>query len=97
MTDCNCSERAELQRVLNVLRNWVLDRNGEEFTMNDIYRDPSISSNLSASIGTMIIIDRALLSLRCVIVTKNEGSIAMQNLVYKPPNVRRIDRDLLCT
>jgi len=96
MTDCNCSERNELQRVLNILRNWVLDRNGEQFTMNDIYSDPALSSKLDVSIGTMILIDRALLILRCVIASKDK-SIPFQNLAYKPPNIRRVHRDLICT
>lgn len=87
MTDIKNSEE-ELQQVPNVLRNWVLDRNGEPFTMNDIYRDPSLSSELSASIETMIVIDKALLALRCTIVNKNNATVSLQNIIYKPPNVR---------
>jgi len=94
---CDCSEKAELQRVLNVLRNWVLDRNGIPFTMNDIYADPSVSCHLSASIPTMILIDRALLALRCTIDRENQGTVSFQNLVYTPPKIIRVDRDLMPT
>lgn len=93
----DCSEKDELQRVLNVLRNWVLDRNGIPFTMNDIYADPSVSCHLSASIPTMILIDRALLALRCTIDRENQDTVSFQNLVYTPPKITRVDRDLMPT
>jgi len=90
MTDCKCSEKEELQRILNVLRNWVLDRNGEPFTMRDIYRDQLIGPKLSASIETMVLIDKALLMLRCTIFNNN-ASVSLQNLIYNPPNVSVAD------
>ena len=93
----DCSEKDELQRVLNALRNWVLDRNGIPFTMNDLYADPAVSCHLSASIPTMILIDRALLTLRCTIDRENQDTVSFQNLVYTPPKIIRVDRDLICT
>jgi len=93
----DCSEKDELQRVLNALRNWVLDRNGIPFTMNDLYADPEVSCHLSASIQTMILIDRALLALRCTIDRENKGTVSFHNLVYTPPKITRIDRDLMPT
>lgn len=86
----DCSEKDELQRVLNALRNWVLDRNGVQFTINDLYADPAVSCHLSASIQTMVLIDRALMALRCTIEPKNRKSVALQTLVYTPPKVRRV-------
>jgi len=93
----DCSEKDELQRVLNVLRNLVLDRNGIPFTMNDLYADPAVSCHLSVSIQAMILIDRALLALRCTIDQENQGAVSFQNLVYTPPKIIRVDRDLMPT
>jgi len=94
---CDCSEKDEMQLILNALRNWVLDRNGVPFTMNDLYADPTVSSRFSVSIRTMILIDRALLALRCTIDRKNQGAVSFQNLVYTPPKVIRVHRDLMPT
>lgn len=96
MTDCECSEREELQRVINIMRNWVLERNGVQFTMNDIYSDPDVSSKLDDSIGTVIVIDKALITLGCARASGDEP-ISLKQALYKPPNIRRIDRDFLCT
>jgi hypothetical protein len=93
----DCSEKDELQRVLNALRNWVLDRNGVPFTMNYLYADPAISPCFSVSIQTMILIDRALLALRCTIDRENQDTVSFQNLVYTPPKVIRVHRDLMPT
>lgn len=94
---CDCSEKDEMQRILNALRNWVLDRNGVPFTMNDLYADPAVSSRFSVSIQTMILIDRALLTLRCTIEPKNRKPGSLQNMVYTPPKVIRVHRDLMPT
>lgn len=94
---CDCSEKDEMQRILDALRNWVLDRNGVPFTMNDLYADPVVSYHLSVSIQTMIMIDRALLALRCTIDQKNQGAVSFQNLVYTPPTIKRVDLDLMPT
>lgn len=93
----DCSEKDELQRVLNALRNWVLDRNGIPFTMNDLYADPAVSCHLSVSIQTMILVDRALLALRCTIDRENQDTVSFQSLVYTPPKIIRVDRDLMPT
>jgi len=86
------SPAPSLQEVLNIIRNWVFDRSGKSFSINDILNCPELSEKLHPDIKTMVVIDRALITLRCTINREVPG-IPFSDMQYTPPAVRRINRD----
>lgn len=83
-----------VQQVKNTIRNWVLDQT-EEFTILDIYAQPELSAALKVRISQMLVIDEALLQLGCII-DRGQENVEFIKLRYTPPEIVRINRDLLC-
>ena len=82
-----------LQSVIGILRYWVLDRQ-EYFTISDIYSNPDLSEKLCLDAEMIRTIEHALMKLNCrAWGTKNIHEYS--EILYEPPRVKRIDRDLL--
>ncbi|WP_293005859.1 hypothetical protein [Nitrosomonas sp.] len=87
-----CSQQ---QEVINILRDWVFERDGKPFCMNDIFNDPELSGRFERNIRTMCYIDSALLVLRCSFNHDEDASVTFAELKYTPPKIKRVKREEL--
>lgn len=87
--------RGNLQSILNIIRNWVFDRK-EPFKIGDIYADPDMSSKLAVTKHNMHLLDEALMILHCR-TEQNHLHTPMNEMIYIPPKVMRVDRDCIYT
>ncbi|PTQ86920.1 hypothetical protein [Nitrosomonas ureae] len=83
------------QEVINILRDWVFNRDGEAFCMNDLFNAPEFEGKLDKNIRTMLLIDRALITLHCTFKRDEENAVTFSELLYTPPKIKRIHRDEL--
>ncbi|PSJ16912.1 hypothetical protein C7H79_11150 [Nitrosomonas supralitoralis] len=80
------NEKEKVQRVINLIRDWVFARKGKLFQIQEIYLDPNLSEHLPVNLETIVMLRKALLVLRCV--------AAPDSLVtYIPPMINRVNRD----
>jgi len=83
------------QEVINLIRDWVLDRDGQPFCMNDLFNVPEFEGKLNKNIRTMLLVDRALITLHCTFKRDEENAVTLSELMYTPPKIKRISRDEL--
>lgn len=87
--------RDNLQSILNIVRNWVFDRT-ESFTIQDMYADPALSCKLAATKQNMHLLDEALMILHCR-TEQSHLHTPMNEMVYIPPRIVRVNRDCMYT
>lgn len=83
------------QEVINLIREWVFNRDGEPFCMNDLFNVPEFEGKLDKNIRTMLLVDRALITLHCTFKHDEENAVTFSELLYTPPKIKRIHRDEL--
>lgn len=87
------TDKAELQEVINIIRDWVLSQT-DEFAIHEIYRKPDLHKDLQCNMTTIKLIHKALLALRCTPIDRcgcviNDGRLPHK---YNPPNQARQPR-----
>lgn len=87
--------RENLQSILNIIRNWVFEQK-ESFTIRDMYADPELSSKLAVTKNNMHLLDEALMILHCR-TDQNHMHTPMNEMVYIPPKIVRVNRDCMYT
>lgn len=80
------NEKEKVQRVINLIRDWVFTRKGKSFQIQEIYLDPNLSEHLPVNLETIVLLRKALIVLRCVAAP---GSL----VTYIPPVINRVNRD----
>lgn len=83
------------QEVINLIRDWVFERDGQPFCMNELFNVPEFQGKLNKNIRTMLLVDQALLTLHCTFKRDEENAVTFSELLYTPPKIRRIHRDEL--